>query len=76
MFPQGAKFGKLELISKYLAWFQEKKEIQSFFFRKESTANWELWTHLINSTINDKIGRLFISEACTLVSVLAGKLGI
>lgn len=73
MFPQGAKFGKLELISKYLARFQEKKEIQS---GRESTANWELWTHIINSTINDKIGRLFISEACTLISVLAGKLGI
>lgn len=52
---------------------KKKKEIQS---GRESTANWELWTHIINSTINDKIGRLFISEACTLVSVLAGKLGI
>lgn len=73
MFPQGAKFGKLELISKYLAWFQEKKEIKS---GRESTINWELWMHIINSTINDKIGRLFISETCAPVSVLAGKLGI
>ena len=73
MFPQGAKFGKLELISKYLAWFQEKKKIQS---GSESTANWESWTHTINSIINDKIGMMFISEACSLISVLAGKLDI